>query len=185
VCVCGPFNTHSPEKPGLASSPLLVIQRVLNKFLQARCPFCRPTNSVKTLKNDSVSVPECGQLAATMLSRQASNSLVAVRFAGRMPFLSPKQQCQSTWETYIRRNCSDQSSYCVKQKPRSKTNWSTFHINKFHEFLTSDLNVIYEELLVDVNKTQPALHSDNGQGFQQTWHPWCNSILHRIMTVYV
>ena len=50
--------------------------------LQARCPSCRPTNSVKALK---------GRIR--QITMPAPHHSV---FMGQMPFLPPNQQCQST-----------------------------------------------------------------------------------------
>jgi len=45
-------------------------------YLQAGCPSCHPTNSIKALKDESV--PDWGQHAATMLPRFIRNTATVV-----------------------------------------------------------------------------------------------------------
>jgi len=60
----------APDRQHTSTPPL--------SFLQAGCPSCRPTNSIKALK-------------ANEKSMKAVNEITA-----RMPFLPPNQQHQST-----------------------------------------------------------------------------------------
>ena len=56
------FNGHFPGKPGLASCPFILLLQLFGEplgitagcFLQARCPSCQPTNSVKALQGTQI-----------------------------------------------------------------------------------------------------------------------------------
>ena len=61
-------------------------------------------------------VPNWKQHSATMLSWQASNSIVAVHFRGRMQFLSPNQLCQSTEGTIVVRTKWPSGTVCWENK---------------------------------------------------------------------
>jgi len=47
-----------------------LLQIVVAELLQAECPSCHPTNSIKALKDDSV--PDWGRRAASMLLRSGT-----------------------------------------------------------------------------------------------------------------
>ena len=124
-------------------------------FLQARCPSCRPTNSVKALKATTESITHKCRYQPCRQQQSAPGrgfSLIAARsrthplpyplrsiptaprsrqittpaphyssfFTGRMPFLPPNQQCQSTEGTLIHIQLKQK---CSKTDRRTQTTW--------------------------------------------------------------
>jgi len=100
-----------------SSSQIITTDKTTPKFSEPGCPSCRPTNSVRALSLSVLTAIFQVDLVIQCLLKQRMTEVVVTTgaigraklqsnhhhqqnstqvFRGRMPFLSPNQQCQST-----------------------------------------------------------------------------------------